>query len=111
MSSYPGIVIITITPPSIVASLPHLLYSTPPRHNLLTPWPRELCGAMEAPYLVGRGPGERERQKDDEEEGTPQVPVPERAGDVLPVRVGEHHLLQVVADAVDVSLQRLRHRL
>jgi hypothetical protein len=51
-------------------------------------------------YLLnGSRPGEREAKEDDEEEGTPKVPVPERLAGVLAVGIGEDDELEIADDA------------
>ena len=59
----------------------------------------------------GGGPGESEAEKDDEEEGSPQIPVPESLAGILTVRVGKHHELQIAHDSREVSLDGVPHGL
>ena len=63
-------------------------------------------------YLLNGGrPGEGETEEDDEEEGPPQVPVPERLAGVLAVGVREDDELEVADDAGEVSLDGVPHGL
>ena len=63
-------------------------------------------------YLLNGGrPGEGETEEDDEEEGPPQVPVPERLAGVLAVGVWEDDELEVTDDAGEVSLDGVPHGL
>ncbi|GAB2267447.1 hypothetical protein Dimus_002430, partial [Dionaea muscipula] len=56
-------------------------------------------------------PGQNETKEHDKEEGTPEIPIPQRLPWIFPIRIREHNKLQITDNPRQISLHSIPNRL